>query len=298
MKILLTVLTLTAGAHAVMAQFYSLQTLSAPYHPLENPTPLLDEQGRLTSETRLPIYDFFFPLFGDTMTFMMLTPHYIGFERLWEMGAVALAMDVQILNNTEISYVKEGPQRAQTLTVQWKNAGFGNDISKSDFFDAQLTLDEQTGCIEIHFGANRVSYPERYLGLNVYRHSSFDETPTHAAGLSGVPDAAYLADGGHLWGVAQSGTKYQICPSGYLRRSHDQEPQARVAVYPNPATDVLNVQAPDGPLEFTLYDAQGRRVVRTESRQIDLAPTPRGLYYLVVEEHTTGRRFIQSVIKQ
>lgn len=296
MKILLTWAFILATAHAGMAQRYELSYQVVPYRELDSPTPLRDDQNRLTSETRLPIYDFFFPLFGDTMTSITLTPHFVGFQRQWEMGAVALAMDIQILENTEIAYSKEGPQGAQILTLQWKNAGFGNDISKSDYFDAQLTLDEQTGCIKMQYGPNRITYPERYVGLNFYRHSEFDENPTHATGLSGMPEAAFLSEGGHLWGAPESGALYDMCPAP-VSRPTTPKPQY-VRAYPNPANDVLHALTPAGAFDFKLFDAQGRLALQSAAHKMEISALPPGLYLWVAEELATGRRFHQKIIKQ
>jgi hypothetical protein len=277
-----------------------MQTFYGTYRELADATPLLDQQGRLTSLTRAPIYDFFFPLFGDTTTLLTLTPHYLGFQMgEWELGAIALPIDVQILQNTEISYLKQGPQRRQTLTLQWKNAGFGNDISQKDYFNAQLTLYEETGCMELVFGGLNIAYPERYVGLNFYRHSVYDEKPTHAAGLSGVPSAAFLGQGGHLWGVPSTGTKYQICQAQYLARHPViSGSSSSIGVYPNPVSGVARLDLPPGRYDCKIYDALGNLVARPTGEFMDASEWSVGLYVLVVENPETGQRFIHKFAKR
>ncbi|MCS7085332.1 MAG: T9SS type A sorting domain-containing protein [Bacteroidia bacterium] len=297
MKFAIACWVFVATVRTASAQFYTLSLDFPPYRELENATPLRDPNGRLTAQTQTPIYDFFFPLFGDTMTLMTLTPHYVRFERQGEMGAVALAMDVQILDDTEISYLKQGPQGGQTITLQWKNAGFGNDFVKTDRFDAQLTLHEQNGCIEMQFGACNFSYPERYVGLNLYRHPEYEETPTHAAGLAGIPEAAYLSEGGHLWGAPPTGVRYQICPAPAHRLPSAPPNDEGLVVHPNPVFDVLRIKGPSNASVFRLYDASGRVLETSSRREFDFFHRPRGIYLLVAQDLRLGRVSVCKIVK-
>jgi hypothetical protein len=65
-----------------------------------------------------------------------------------------------------------------------------------------------------------------------------------------------------------------------------------VTVYPNPATDVLNIEWPEipAPLTLTLYDGTGKQLLmqkildQTMSETLDLSTYPAGSYFLSLSD--------------
>jgi PKD repeat protein len=67
-----------------------------------------------------------------------------------------------------------------------------------------------------------------------------------------------------------------------------------VAIYPNPTSGQLTISGDKGTTE--VYDMYGRKVLKTNSSQIDLSNEPPGIYFiqLTTEE---GSRFVKKVVK-
>jgi hypothetical protein len=81
--------------------------------------------------------------------------------------------------------------------------------------------------------------------------------------------------------------------------SSAQEPsQQAFAIWPNPATSTLQIQAP-APLEFVqVYDATGRVVLHssTVGQEVSVAHLPAGLYFVAARAGGTvwGARFVKE----
>lgn len=70
-----------------------------------------------------------------------------------------------------------------------------------------------------------------------------------------------------------------------------------ILIYPNPATDFLNIQMEDLIIEnATIYDAQGRMILATVDNIINLSNLKKGVFYLKIntEEGTIGRSFVKQ----
>jgi hypothetical protein len=72
-----------------------------------------------------------------------------------------------------------------------------------------------------------------------------------------------------------------------------------IQIYPNPASEVVNIQLPDARLSGTrisIYDVQGRLVIdktfSTTTIQMDVKPLQNGIYQMVVNGNTTNTKTI------
>ena len=68
-----------------------------------------------------------------------------------------------------------------------------------------------------------------------------------------------------------------------------------VNVYPNPVTDVLNIQA-DNMQKVELMDMSGRRIITTDKEQIDMRQLPSGAYFVrvITSRDTTIKRVVKK----
>lgn len=68
-----------------------------------------------------------------------------------------------------------------------------------------------------------------------------------------------------------------------------------VNVYPNPVTDVLNIQA-DNMQKVELMDMSGRRIISTDKEQIDMRQLPSGAYFVrvITSRDTTIKRVVKK----
>ena len=68
-----------------------------------------------------------------------------------------------------------------------------------------------------------------------------------------------------------------------------------VNVYPNPVTDVLNIQA-DNVQKVELMDMSGRRILTTDKAQIDVRQLPAGAYFVrvITSRNTTIKRVVKK----
>jgi hypothetical protein len=68
-----------------------------------------------------------------------------------------------------------------------------------------------------------------------------------------------------------------------------------VNVYPNPVTDVLNIQA-DNMQKVELMDMSGRRIITTDKEQIDMRQLPPGAYFVrvITSRNTTIKRVVKK----
>ncbi len=68
-----------------------------------------------------------------------------------------------------------------------------------------------------------------------------------------------------------------------------------VNVYPNPVTDVLNIQA-DNVQKVELMDMSGRRILTTNKEQIDMRQLPSGAYFVrvITSRNTTIKRVVKK----
>jgi len=73
-----------------------------------------------------------------------------------------------------------------------------------------------------------------------------------------------------------------------------------VNIYPNPAVDIININAPDNlNYEATIFDLQGRLIISTTNQSvIDVQTLPQGMYLIVIKDLDSGQKVIEKIIKR
>jgi hypothetical protein len=71
-------------------------------------------------------------------------------------------------------------------------------------------------------------------------------------------------------------------------------------VFPNPAVDIININAPDNlNYEATIFDLQGRLIISTTNQSvIDVQTLPQGMYLIVIKDLDSGQKVIEKIIKR
>ena len=72
------------------------------------------------------------------------------------------------------------------------------------------------------------------------------------------------------------------------------------SVFPNPAVDIININAPDNlNYEATIFDLQGRLIISTTNQSvIDVQTLPQGMYLIVIKDLDSGQKVIEKIIKR
>ncbi|MCB0844311.1 MAG: T9SS type A sorting domain-containing protein [Bacteroidetes bacterium] len=111
-----------------------------------------------------------------------------------------------------------------------------------------------------------------------------------------------FSNGKTFWGCIQDITIYEEVEENPDAAEDLLDPQT-IKVYPNPASDFVNIEIePEylGKTELTLYSLQGQRLHRQSVNQIteriSIGHLPQGTYILMVK-HADGRRLSQRIVK-
>ena len=72
------------------------------------------------------------------------------------------------------------------------------------------------------------------------------------------------------------------------------------SVFPNPAVDIININAPDNlNYEATIFDLQGRLIISTINQSvIDVQTLSQGMYLIVIKDLDSGQKVIEKIIKR
>lgn len=199
-----------------------------------------------------------------------------------------------------ISYVTEGASPNRIFKMEWRNAGFYEELfgpgSNNESVNIQMWLHEN-GNIEYHYGPSTISqawsdtlyaYGELIVGLAKLDYNSFSISENHF--LSGSPSNATMVDSiDQVTAWPSNGTVYKFTnPSVGV----DEIPTIEIKLYPNPAIHELRVQADaDQTFDVALIDLSGRTIKRgvmSENQPMSLTDTPAGVYLVRLTEHASG----------
>ncbi len=101
--------------------------------------------------------------------------------------------------------------------------------------------------------------------------------------------------GGGFSATPTSGGIYKL--AGILAVNDVKPNEGQIAVYPNPATDVLNIRYKGKLSGVSVYDLSGKRmVINTDINSVDVSSLQAGVYMLVVE--TDNGKFSEKIIKK
>jgi hypothetical protein len=280
-------------------QSYNLTTTSGTYTDLVGSTSLNGTATWDDPEYLIPI-GFNFQYFGQTLStiyindiglggFLSDSPSDSGIAAILQAyGADIMDRGYDFENDetptgslSTISYLLEGDNGTRILKIEWKNVGFFSDISingaaNSNATNFQLWLFENNNSFEIHFGPNTITDLnlafEGDSGTSVILIEAFDydnETigENGALFLEGDPTSPTLTTVTQflednfitLNGVIPNGTVYSFTNAPL---SVDDFETAELKLFPNPASNVINISGLKQKEAYTIYDYTGRLITK------------------------------------
>jgi len=132
----------------------------------------------------------------------------------------------------------------------------------------------------------------------------------YAAGCGGVGmgpgDPYWLNDGCYAWVIdvdayccdvewdASCQTMYDYCQQGWPT-SVDEIGESGIIVYPNPTSDILNIETRLD-VEVEVWDMAGRKILNTTDTRINISEYDAGVYNLIIIYNNI--RFNKRIVKQ
>ncbi len=302
--------------------YFELFVSSSTYAPLENSNSL--NQGMVWDDPdwSLPIgFDFEYLGYNfDSLIFYGYDAY--GAELLFkntsdgspdcQISAYMLDLiDSEFDNNgkasSDVRYALEGTPGSQIFKLEWSNVAFYNDDFTSTNYtmrmNFQMWLFEQDNAIEFHYGPSQNldnDVIQDYTGIPVTFIRNYVEVPQYgwegAYMLTGDPTAPtwiYAATPGDfdnssfLIDSPSDGTVYRFIP--VLVGVNEQATLPNITVYPNPASDKININlASDKSQLMQIFDALGRNVFNAQlskgMNSFDVSNWESGVYTVHIQD--------------
>jgi hypothetical protein len=307
-KLLLIFSFTLLGMVTVQAQ-YTASASNSPYAALSGGVDVTGGAAWDDSLWTVPI-GFNFTVDGVTGNSLMLTSN--GYAVM--LGATAQKFLVSYFadlvsrpGGSPITYQTTGAAGSRILKIQWSNAGFF-DGTATDFTNFQMWLYEGSNIFETRMGTSAIGFPIDVFdapGPAVGVIASLDQNDNITGQfLTGsVTSPTLLNQQGvstpaSLNGIPASGQVYTLTPTG-LAAPDDMELLV-LASWPNPTTDVVNLNGLTVAGVARLYNALGQLVstqtVEPGTSSVRLHNLSSGLYQL--EVISRNARFTEQIIKQ
>lgn len=311
---------------SVNGQTYSLEVANQTYEHLKGSTSLNNGEIWDDPDYEVPIgftfkyFDFSFDkLFFDPEGFggmLSASTGKIGSSTLIIVHSSDLADRGLLTEDSDtpvslsnLSYLLEGSAGSRILKIEWRNAGFFNDMDENDtsidFINYQCWFYEGSNTIEIHFGPKLITQPDLAFDSE---NGPFVGLARDVVSSTGVVDSVYLVLGKptspvlkvlteddidtatnlFLDGMIPEGTVYRFVRKG-SSVSVPELSSIHVQVYPNPANDELFISTGDvyKMADVSVIDALGKVVLTSQfsgkQTRIDLSSLASGVYGVRIE---------------
>jgi hypothetical protein len=290
---LATLVTLTCLVNKVSAQ-YNFTSGNSPFTFLTNPTVLSDSTGWDDADYYHAIG---FPVEVDSVTYDSMAIESNGSVIFYKNPAdyqnifsstdtlpVFIAYGEYISNyygadlhdrpsGSPISYELSGTVGSRIAKVEWKNAGFYNDngTNYEDSINFQIWIYEGSGNIEYRYGTNSVK-PITYnidtttmdsgAVIGIAQFDVYNLSLISGMYLTGsVSSATTTTTYSQTTGTPAANTFYKFAKAGTISVS-EESAKLNLKVYPNPASNVLNVAySSEETVKVSLSDVTGRVVM-------------------------------------
>jgi len=222
----------------------------------------------------------------------------------------------QFDNSTVQYYIGEGTETAyfivdfndgsETPSYVW---GFrfneDEDLTAADMFyqigeaDPNLTIDAGDFLNDISYNQHDTSLQE-YDYWSTWNGDSFETMVMNGSGLSGL----FLED--TRWYGASYGWMFispePTAPSlpvpaqdpSALSNANNQKND--FSVYPNPTSDYLNIQSEEEILEVTIFNLQGKQILKSNIERVDVSNLTSGIYLIEIKTNS-GKAFRKFIKK-
>lgn len=312
---LVTVLLVTLSVNA--QDFYKFSTRTATYADLTNPTSLsngqiweLDEFGPVNTPFPISVFGETFSIFGFVDDNFALANS--NDELVYLAPISAYLRDRNITNTgsglSPLSYKVEGTAGNRILKLEVKNAGLEmefDDLGTSNLFlNYQVWLYENDNTIEFHFGnhnitnMNMLNDESFYWSVFLYEGTNSDEAGVVTGDINNPTYGEYddpdqITTNLNAVPTANTVYRFEVDPLAIK----DQE-KVEFSMFPNPATDVLNLTFTNAvDKSYSVYDLMGREVLKgsianVTQASIDVSTLQKGSYILRIAGST--QKFIKK----
>ena len=191
------------------------------------------------------------------------------------------------------------------LTVWADNGGVPGDTLYEDnfFFPRQPSYEYDRNIFTTYYLRDTMKLPisgKFYIGWR-----QFDSDRLNVGLDKNIDNSSrtfYSLDGGASWGSSTIPGSVMIRPIFSTEmdatlglRDEVSTVYAGVSVYPNPSTDIVNIEVENGLYSgVQVFDLMGRMIVETTSQEVDLSASPDGVYIFKFE----GLNKIVKIIKR
>ncbi len=313
MKKILTILICFLALN-LYSQNYTFSVSSGTYSDLQGATDLTNGQPWSWIYYVIPI-GFDFEFYGQTFD----TAHIRSYVHLDDADMYFINQFFIMFTdrgNSPISYLLEGNVGSRILKIEWKNMGFEGEQSSlgstEDYVSVQLWLYEGSNNLEFRIGPSSVQHPnESYYGwggpwIGIDHVISYPPgANVEAISLDGNPVNPNIVYNDTTFGVYLDGTpadgtiyKFEYSTTG----SNETELDEKLYIYPNPSSDLINIDLPNEAEMLSIYNTSGE-IIKSLSLnsnmdvlQLDITNFAKGLY--IVEVLTPEGNFHSKVLKQ
>ncbi len=209
-----------------------------------------------------------------------------------------------------ISYKTIGTAGNFITIIEWKNVGFFDDTTVSDYINFQVWFHEGSNVLEYRYGPSQINNP--FESYEEFPGALVAFAPKINTGIGTVVEAAYVLEGSpenptvhitepgdefngaSLIGDIPNGTVYRFTPEPL---SINDFSIVDFQIYPNPASNYLNIKTQSTNYNVTIYNSLGQKVNATLSEnRIDISNLSDGIYFIKIETETgsAARKFIKQ----
>ncbi len=228
-----------------------------------------------------------------------------------------IGQDIIGLSNTAspISYTTTGTPGNKIFKLEWKNFGFFDDSTNSDYMNMQLWLYEDSNILEYHYGANSINNPVEsfeeeagpMVGLITEYNMDLDEIADETYILSGNPVNPIVTvyyeddqeDANFINGAIPNGTVYRFIPQNI--NSITDFNSMDVTLYPNPSKHTINIEINDTIFieKIEIYNGLGKVVssFKNNNTPIDISHLSNGIYFIKIKDNEDNF-IVKSFIKR
>ncbi len=322
MKTRLLFFCFTAIASVLSAQSLTFSTFTEPYNDLTNAT-LAVEESWDDPTFSVPL-GFAVDLLGEECTTIAASDFFLG-------GIVGTNSDITSLNliltttadlidpnyfngeevTAPISYVTEGMAGDRIFKLEWKNAGFYEEVvngTAANLINLQLWIYEQDGAIEVRYGPNTIKETEYFLndfpttgvvvGIDLFGEEGDFDGAAVLSGTSANPDYivsnnledlfdAYFTD------IPQNGRVYRFANDGPI--NIEESALASLNVWPTTVYNELTASSDaPGSVIFEIRDLSGRLCEQGSfagSTRIAMSHYSEGIYLVTLRVGASVKTF-------
>lgn len=302
------------------------------YTDLENPVSLTN--GQLWDDPNFTVpLGFDFEYLGQTVTTLNSNENLSGAMLLAGIGSsdginmiipyFSDLMDRGSLGNeslSEINYEIVGESPNKIAKIEWKNAGFYDEITENfestSFVNLQVWVYEGSNVIEIIFGENdintKIAHEFGGASLGFVKNLNFNaysaELVWNLFGNPYDPEISELKDVDIQYtdppifiADPQEGTIYRFVPNDFVSSAKQMTTLTSASVYPTIVSDQLFIENnSQGQIEVQIFDGIGSQIATYSFlpgiQKIDLSSYGQGMYFVNLQQGNAISN--QKIVKQ